>query len=205
MKQMIEVIPVEHLEKFRKAIEGDKYKAVYLLMMFSGLTWSEISRLCWDNIDMDNHLLEVGVGDAKRVIEVGEDIITALKERDTIVASDFDDLHPDLYRYVFHNPSKTSYLDFDYVKKSISGYASRIRRFDITTRNLKRAFCMYYLVFNDLDINKLLAVMGQPLPSIVNNYIEGSTLVQADSVKRILEYRDSPVIREIFAVKPVKA
>ena len=203
MKQMIEVIPVEHLENFRKAVEGDEYKAVYLLMMYSGLTWSEISRLRWDNIDMNNHLLEIGAGDTRRVIGVGEDIISALKERNVLVASDFDELHPEMYRYVFHNPGKTSYLDFDHVKNSISDYASRIRRVDITTRNLKRAFCMYFLVFNNLDVHKLIAVLGQPLPSVVSHFIEGSTLVQADAVKRILEYRDSPVIREICDVRLV--
>lgn len=203
MKQMIEVIPVEHLENFRKAIEGDEYKAVYLLMMYSGLTWEEISRLRWNHIDIYNNILDVGVGTARRKIEVGEDIITALRERQVLAASAFDELHPDLYKYVFHNPSKTSYLSFDHIKDSISDYASRIRRFDITTRSLKRAFCMYYLVFNDLDIKKLRAVLGQPLPGIVKNFIEGSTLVQADAVKRILEYRDSPVIREICDVRLV--
>ena len=205
MKQMIEVIPVEHLENFRKTIEGGEYKAVYMLMLFSGLTWSEISRLRWDNIDIDNRRLSAGSGNEARVIEVGEDLIDALKERDQIVSSHFDSLHPAMYEYVFQNSEWTGFLEFDFVKNNLAEMAAKIRRYDITTKNLKRAFCMYYLVFNDLDIHKLHAVMGQPLPSIVNQFIEGSTLMQADSVKRILEYRDSPVIREIIAVKPVKA
>ena len=98
----------------------------------------------------------------------------------------------------------TGFLEYECAKAIVKEYGKQIRRYDISLKSLKRAFCMYYLAFNDLDVPKLCEVIGKSMVTVMDLYVEGSRLVQADSRKRIQEYKDSPVIQAITAVKLVK-
>ena len=205
MKQLHETIPIEHLENFLDAIEDSEYKALFLLILFCGMSWTEICHLRWQSIDFDKRTITAGGKSQKsRVIEVGDDVIQALRERQAYMKKNKRRIPKGFNSYVFLDPLFTGFLEYEYTKAIVKEYGKQIRRYDISLKSLKRAFCMYYLAFNDLDVPKLCEVIGKSMATVMDLYVEGSRLVQADSRKRIQEYKDSPVIQAITAVKLVK-
>lgn len=200
MKQMIEVIPIESLEKFCEAIQDDEYRALYLLVLFCGVGWKQIARLRWESIDYASQEITVDKGcEAEYKIVVGEDVLLALQDRQEFAKE--AKINGPISKYVFTNKKHDDFVDFNYVKKHLAEIAEKIRRFDINMKSLRRAFSVYYLVFNELNIRLLSKVMHEDRQQIIKAYVEGATLFQADSLKRIQAYKDSNIIKQITSVQ----
>ena len=200
MKQMIEVIPIENLEKFCEAIKDDEYRALYLLVLFCGVGWKQIARLRWESIDYASQEITVDKGcEAEYKIVVGEDVLLALQDRQEFAKN--AGINGPMAKYVFTNEKHDDFVEFNYVKKHLAEIAEKIRRFDINMKSLRRAFCVYYLVFNELNVRLLSKVIHEDLQEIIKSYVEGSTLFQADSVKRIQAYKDNNIIKQITSVQ----